>query len=381
MAVYKQDNGSWQVRMRDPQDRQITKRGFAAKREAQAWEAEQKRAMRSGTYTAAEGGRVRLDAVYTSWLESKQISERTKHDYAELWRSCIAPTWESAQLKSITPTGITRWISELSAQHSPARVRKAATVLNQMLRWAVADQLIPSNPMDRAKELAGSTLLPRSRRESQPVYLSLEQVNALADEVDPHYRVMILTMVWTGLRFGEVTELRVKDVDLLKGRIHVRRAVSDVAGRLVVGPPKSGQPREVPILASARDSLASVIEASISPDDLIFTTLSGTQVRYSRFRKDIFDPAVKKSGLDGLTPHGLRHTYAALAVKAGANPKVLQVAMGHSDIRLTLDTYGGLFGDDLDSLAESMNAAVQGSGSETNVVKMLSAGGSVTADS
>ena len=58
--------------------------------------------------------------------------------------------------------------------------------------------------------------------------------------------------------------------------------------------------------------------------------------------------------------------------RAGANPKVLQVAMGHSDIRLTLDTYGGLFGDDLDSLADSMNAAVQGAGSETNVVKMLS---------
>ncbi len=113
--------------------------------------------------------------------------------------------------------------------------------------------------------------------------------------------------------------------------------------------------------------------------DFMFTTLNGTQVRYSRFRKDVFDPAVKKAGLDGLTPHGLRHTFAALAVKAGANPKVLQVAMGHSDIRLTLDTYGGLFGDDLDSLAESMNAAVQGSGSQTNVVKMLSVGESATA--
>ncbi len=87
---------------------------------------------------------------------------------------------------------------------------------------------------------------------------------------------------------------------------------------------------------------------------------------------------MKNAGLAGLTPHGLRHTYAALAVKAGANPKVLQVAMGHSDIRLTLDTYGGLFGDDLDSLAESMNAAVQRSGAETNVVKMLSVGESVT---
>jgi integrase len=57
----------------------------------------------------------------------------------------------------------------------------------------------------------------------------------------------------------------------------------------------------------------------------------------------------------------LRHTYAALAVQAGANVKVLQKAMGHSDIRLTLDTCGGLFGDDLDALADRMDeAAFQG---------------------
>jgi integrase len=92
-------------------------------------------------------------------------------------------------------------------------------------------------------------------------------------------------------------------------------------------------------------------------DDLLFTTAKGTQVRYSRWRAGIFIKAVEATGLTGITPHSLRHTYAALAVQAGANVKVLQKAMGHSDIRLTLDTYGGLFGDDLDALAQRMDAA------------------------
>ncbi|MBM3690349.1 MAG: hypothetical protein FJW80_12005 [Actinobacteria bacterium] len=94
-----------------------------------------------------------------------------------------------------------------------------------------------------------------------------------------------------------------------------------------------------------------------SPDALLFQSSKGGPIRYSRWRRDVFNPAAKEIGIAGLTPHALRHTYAALAVQAGANPKVLQAAMGHSDIRLTLDTYGGLFGDDLDALAKGLDSA------------------------
>ena len=177
---------------------------------------------------------------------------------------------------------------------------------------------------------------------------------------------MIQVMAYTGVRFGEVTELRVKDISLVSRRLHVRRAVSDVRGRLVVGPPKSGESREVPIPEFLLEGLSAVIAQASRKNDLLFTTASGTQVRYSRWRSSFFKKAVDKTGLTGITPHSLRHTYAALAVQSGANVKVLQKAMGHSDIRLTLDTYGGLFGDDLNALAERMDAAASDSLSATN---------------
>ncbi|MEA3532068.1 MULTISPECIES: tyrosine-type recombinase/integrase [Nocardia] len=61
------------------------------------------------------------------------------------------------------------------------------------------------------------------------------------------------------------------------------------------------------------------------------------------------------TGLDGMVPHGLRHTAASLAISAGANIKVVQKMLGHKTATLTLDLYGHLFDDDLDPVADAMN--------------------------
>ncbi|MGK8522189.1 tyrosine-type recombinase/integrase [Nocardia asteroides] len=69
----------------------------------------------------------------------------------------------------------------------------------------------------------------------------------------------------------------------------------------------------------------------------------------------VFDQAVAATGLDGMVPHGLRHTAASLAISAGANIKVVQKMLGHKTATLTLDLYGHLFDDDLDPVADAMN--------------------------
>ena len=62
-------------------------------------------------------------------------------------------------------------------------------------------------------------------------------------------------------------------------------------------------------------------------------------------------------GLAGLTPHELRHTAASLAVSAGANVKSVQRMLGHASAAMTLDVYSGLFDDDLDAVADRLDAA------------------------
>ena len=70
------------------------------------------------------------------------------------------------------------------------------------------------------------------------------------------------------------------------------------------------------------------------------------------------NPAVVAAGFDvaGLTPHKLRHTAASLAIAAGADVKVIQQMLGHSDAAMTLNIYGHLFPDRLDEVADVLDA-------------------------
>jgi len=365
LSIEKLSDRNFKVRYRVGRN-QYTKSGFETKAQAKAWEAAQLKKIGDSTWTDPKGGSATVKDVFEDWIQGTNVSERTRSDYRELWESVVSKQWAPIQLKHVTPAAITTWTREISTKYSASRVRKCFTVLNQTLDWAVADALISHNPATRAKEMSGKKgLLPSVSKDRENTYLTHAQVRSLAN-ASGEYSLMIQVMAYTGVRFGEVTELRVKDISLVSRRLHVRRAVSDVRGRLVVGPPKSGESREVPIPEFLLEGLSAVIAQASRKNDLLFTTASGTQVRYSRWRSSFFKKAVDKTGLTGITPHSLRHTYAALAVQSGANVKVLQKAMGHSDIRLTLDTYGGLFGDDLNALAERMDAAASDSLSATN---------------
>ena len=103
---------------------------------------------------------------------------------------------------------------------------------------------------------------------------------------------------------------------------------------------------------------------------LLFTDSLGNPIRVSNWRSRVFAPAAKAVGLYGLTPHGLRHSFAALAIQAGANPKMLQEILGHSDIRLTMDTYAALFADDMDVFSAGFDAAFGQSAPGENASKM-----------
>jgi integrase len=68
-----------------------------------------------------------------------------------------------------------------------------------------------------------------------------------------------------------------------------------------------------------------------------------------------------------VSPHDLRHTAASLAISAGANVKAVQRMRGHASASMTLDTYAGLFGEDLDRVSDALDRAR----SDSVVARML----------
>ena len=92
-------------------------------------------------------------------------------------------------------------------------------------------------------------------------------------------------------------------------------------------------------------------------DDLLFTSPNGAALRLANWRQRVFDKAVTTAGLEGLTPHGLRHAAASLAVSSGANVKAVQRMLGHKDAAMTLNTYADLFDDELDAVAGAADRA------------------------
>ena len=101
-----------------------------------------------------------------------------------------------------------------------------------------------------------------------------------------------------------------------------------------------------------------------SRDDLVFADRHGGVLRNSNWRARVFRPAVAKCQLADdtfpqITPHDLRHTAGSLAVSAHANVKAVQRMLGHAKASMTLDIYADLFDEDLDGVADRLDAAIK----------------------
>jgi integrase len=222
------------------------------------------------------------------------------------------PTWRTVPLVKVTFEGLSHWVAQLSLGGlGPSGVRQSVFVMSAALDHAVRSGRIRSNP---AKGLG----LPRPQRRDC-VFLTHGQVLMLAAEAG-RWRLLILLLAYTGLRWGEATALRVCDIDFDRRRIDVRRAFSDVGGRVVLGTPKSHQSRTVPVPRFVAAELAAAVDGK-RPDDLVFTMPGDSVMRLSNWRHATFVPARARADLsDRFRIHDLRHTAASLMKGRGVAP-------------------------------------------------------------
>jgi integrase len=190
-------------------------------------------------------------------------------------------------------------------------------------------------------------------------FLDAEQVETLAEVIDPRYRTLIRFAAYSGMRPSELAALRIGRLDLLRGTARVVEAAPEVDGHLHWSGVKTHEARTVRLPRSIADELGGYLAGRPhDPEALVFTAPRGAPLRWSKWGTAFFKPALRAAGLpEGLRLYDLRHTCASLLIAQGASVKAVQAQLGHATASITLDTYGHLFPSEMEALADRLEQA------------------------
>jgi integrase len=181
------------------------------------------------------------------WLDGQtHLKPSTRERYAGILRAHVEPRWGSTRLADVSHSAVQAWSSDIASQRSAATTRKVHRVLSLVLAAAVKDDRLVRNP-------AAGISLPRVNVKER-MYLSHEEVHQLAEACSP-YRLVVLFLAYTGVRFGEMAALRVGRLDLMHRRAIIAESVTLVRGVQTWGTPKATSAAMYPSPASSSTNL------------------------------------------------------------------------------------------------------------------------------
>ncbi|ORB87515.1 site-specific integrase [Mycobacterium kansasii] len=351
ISKYETSSGAtlYRVRYRMPDNRQTDKRGFRTKKSAEAFANTVEVKKLTGEFIPETAGRITVTELAPDWLTRKeQATAVSNYRMIEsAWRVHVKPKWGRWQVAKVTVPDIESWVAQMVRDGRGATtVLRAHGVLSGILADAVKAKRLAVNP---ARGIDG---LPR-KTTRRHIYLSADDVHRLATEAGEH-RPLVYVLAFCGLRWGEAIALRVGDVEFLKRRLIVSENAVQLGVDHAVGQTKGREVRSVPVPSFVLDQLSPLCKDK-APGALVFAGTDGKYLPRPKSTRGWFAGAVKRSKVQQITPHDLRHTAASLAVSAGVNVLALQRMLGHKSAKVTLDTYADLFDTDLDAVAVTLH--------------------------
>ena len=243
----------YRVLYRRPNNVQTQRRGFVTKRSAELFLAEIEVSKNRGAYIDPSKSRVSVDVWIHEWMQTRSDWKPTSRERVRgIVELHINPKLGNVPLGALSHASIQQWAGLLSKEMAPASVRRVVNVLSGALQTAVVDGRLSANPA-RDLKLPKSTTQPRG-------YLTHDQVRALAKAVDDEGNrfngkdnglgLVVFVLAFCGLRWGELSGLRVGDIDFLRGRLEIQHTIVELNGVQVESSPKSYESRSIPVPAT-----------------------------------------------------------------------------------------------------------------------------------
>jgi integrase len=350
-SIRKLPNGKWQAQFRPvPGGRQVT-RTATRRADVQRWLDEQTAAIVTGMYADPRSGKITFGSYFDEWSKRQIWTFGTSRAMALTVRSA---TFVDLPLGAITKAHVEQWVKVMQTQDrgvesdgqirppglSPQTIHTRFVNARTVFRAAVADRKIPTDPSLGVR-------LPQVRRASKSMRIpDVDQLRDVLGKAADHQRALFALCAFAGLRLGEVSAIKVGDIDFMKREIHVRRQTQKVTGTAQeVRLPKYGSERTV----SAADGLLRLLSAHVAllelqgqPDAWLFPSESRGPAAPSTVHH-AWLMARDAAKVPDFTLHDLRHFYASGLIAAGCDVSTVQHALGHSSPSITLNTYTHLW--------------------------------------
>jgi integrase len=327
---------------RDPTGRTRSAGSFASKRDAERAGRRAESQVENGSWIDRSAGRITFhDYVENVWWPSRHLEVSTMAGYRANLDRHFLPYFGDMPMADIIPSTIQAWVTKaISGGLSARSTVKYHVMLHGVFKRAVRDRVIAYNP---CAETELPKVVARKTRTVTP-----EEFERLLAAIPNRFKVLVMTEIETGLRWGELIALRPRHVDFLRRTITVEETIVEVSKKIsptgdrmiVKHYPKDNEPRTLGVRQTLLDELAARIKAlCLDRDDLLFPsveTAGGSPLSRSTFRTRVWLPAVETAKIDfGVRMHDLRHAHASWLLAGGADLKSVMDRMGHAQIQTT----------------------------------------------
>lgn len=334
----------------------------------------------SASVTVEKAGTLWIASGEAAGLERSTIKQRKAH-----LEHHIVPLLGQALLSKLTVPVVRDFEDRMRQDgRSPAMVKKVLTSLGSILSDANERGLATRNPVRDIRSSRKGRERRSERRQKGGVEVGVdiptrEEVKALVAALEPNWRPLLITAIFTGMRSSELRGLRWQDVDFEKSEIRVSQRIDQFRE---VGPPKSeAGSRTIPVPPIAINALKEHKLRQGNPKGLVFANPDGEARSHANIINKGLKPAMIRAGVTVETEkvdedgqpirgakytgmHALRHFYASWLINRkedgglGLPPKMVQERLGHASIVMTMDVYGHLFPrtDDGRELADAATA-------------------------